>query len=617
MPAGGAATRLPRGFDAARLSVAAPGVTSPGIVSVSDRQATAGPGGIGPVSRRSWRRAMSVRGYLFLLAVAMLLPLLTLAGLLTARVAEAERARASLAVAATAEGVLTAIDREVVGLIETLQTLESSPSLTAGEIGIFQAQITELARVFGLTIVLRDPGGRLLAGSTMLATSPQAGAITPSRNDERLLGERGVVVSGVYRAPLSGNAVFAVMMPVQRDGEVRYLLHIAPPATRLHALLAAQRLPPEVRVTVIDTDGLVLTRSQAHEETVGQATQLREAILTASQERSRAGRGIDREGRLVQFDARRAQHGWTVVTSIPAEQIDGPRRRALAQAAIAGVLLTGAALIAARMIGTRLARAIGGLAVTASALDRGEIRARERSGIREIDEVATTLDLAGQRLRAAAEQRAQAEERKRLILHELNHRVKNTLAMVQALAALAARGAPDVATYRDRLTERLNGLARTQALLTESDWTGADLDDLLHAELGPYDEPPRGVTGEAATIRRVSLEGPSLRLPAHRVVAFGMLLHELATNAAKYGALSLPQGRLRVAWTVQDQGLALEWTETGGPPVVQPARQGFGTQMINRGLARQLGAEVATDWRPEGVRFTLRMPLAGDAPPAA
>lgn len=569
-----------------------------------------------PVAARPRRRAMSVRSYLLLFAVTTLLPLLTLAGLLTARVAEAERGRAQLAVAATAEGVPKAVDREVVGLIETLQTLASSPSLTAGDLAAFQAQIIELSRIFGLNIVLCDPDGRLLAGTAATWDPAQPALSVLYRNDPRLLGDRQVVVSGVYRAPLSGNAVFVVMMPVQRDGQVRFLLHIAPPTERLHALLATLRLPTDVRVTILDGAGLVITRSQGHDETVGRPTPLREAVLDGPAQRSHAGRGIDLEGRAVFFDARAAQHGWTVVTSITADQIDGPRRRALINAALAGLLLTGAALFAARLLGTRLARSISRLAVAASALDRGEARGREQSGIQEIDEVATTLDLAGQRLRLAAAQRAEAEARNRLILHELNHRVKNTLAMVQALAALAARSAPDVATYRDRLTERLNGLARTQALLTESDWTGAALGDLLRAELGLYEEMPRGTAAEPAAARRVVLEGPALRLPAHRVVAFGMLIHELATNAAKYGALSVPQGRLRVAWTMRDQVLDFEWIESGGPPVVQPARQGFGTQMISRGLARQLGAEVVTEWRPEGVRFFLRMPLVGEAPPA-
>lgn len=613
MPAGREALAPDCGSSRFRLCGGTPGATSPAIVSDSDLRAAASRDGQVPDAPGPRRIALSVRGYLLLFAVTILLPLLMLAGLLTARVADAERARAALAVAATAEGVLTAVDREVLGLIETLQTLESSPSLTAGDVETFQAQIADLARVFGLTIVLRDPAGRLLAGSTPLATQPVPGAIAPSRNDARLLAERAVVVSGVYRAPLSGDAVFAVMMPVQRDGAVRYLLHLAPPVTRMHALLASQRLPSGVIVAVLDAGGVVLTRSVAHAETVGRPTQLRDAVLVGPGEERRTGRGTDLEGRLVAFDARRAQHGWTVVTTIPAEQVDGPWRSALINAVVAGLVLTGAALLAAQLLGTRLTGAIGRLAVTASALDRGEIAPRARSGIREIDEVATTLDLAGQRLRSAAEQRAEADERRRLILHELNHRVKNTLAMVQALAALAARGAPDVATYRDRLTERLNGLARTQALLTESDWTGAELRDLLRAELVPYDEAPRGSDRDPMP-GRVLLDGPALRLAAHRVVAFGMLVHELATNAAKYGALSVPQGQLRVRWRIENQALVLDWEEAGGPPVVAPARHGFGTRMISRGLARQLGAEVGTDWRREGLRFTLRMPLEDDAP---
>lgn len=572
------------------------------------------------------QRSLSVRAYLLLLALAVLMPLLVLAGLLTWRAAEAERTRTEQAVAAIGGGVLTVVNREVLGIVETLQTLATSPSLTAGDIRAFQQQIVELGRIVGVGIALRTPDGRLLASSLMPLGEDAAGEPEPSRLDAIVLAERRVVVSGLYMGQGAGQPVFAVMMPVERAGEVRYLLHVSPPATRLRDALASLGVDAAFRLAILDQDGIVLARSFDHEAAVGRRAALQGALAPTVAGGPRIGRGTDHEGRGVFFHAERAQHGWLVVTSVATERIDGPRRRALVNAAIAALLLTGAALLSARLLGTRLAAAIRGLTAAGPSLDRGGAVSIAPSGIREIDEVAATLRLAGERLRAAAAQRAEATERQRLILHELNHRVKNTLAMVQALATLAARGAADVAAYRDRLTERLHGLARTQALLTESDWSGARLEELLRLELGVYEEDAPGRAGATAVHPappglaaapepgRIRLSGPAVQLPAHHVVAFGMLVHELATNAAKYGSLSVPQGRLSVTWRIAEQGsdppdLELAWEESGGPPVVPPSHQGFGTQMIGRGLARQLGATVGTEWRREGVRFSLRMAL--------
>lgn len=563
------------------------------------------------------RRPLSVRAYLLILAVTVLLPLLMLAGLLTWRATGAEQARTEEALAATADGVLTVVDREVTGLVETLQTLEAAPSLTAGDLAGFHAQAVAFSRISGIVVILRDAAGAPLLHSrfpwgALPSATPGLGAA-----EAAAMAQQAPVVSGLVRGAVSGEPGFVLLGPVQREDGVRFLLQLLVPATRLAEVLGAVGVDPGVRLVVVDQAGLVLARSVDHAATVGRRAALAQPGEAPAM---RVGRGQDHEGNAVFYHLRRTRSGWTVVTAVMARQIEEPRRRALVNAGIAALLLTGAALLSARLLGTRLATAIRGLAVSASALDRGEPVRAAPSGIREIDEVAGALSGAGERLRLAAEQREAAAEQQRLILHELNHRVKNTLAMVQALAALAARDAPDVATYRDRLTERLHGLARTQSLLTDAEWTGAQLEELLRTELAMYEDPPDPGTDGVPGRSRIDVGGPPVRLPAHQVVAFGMLVHELATNAAKYGALSLPTGRLAVRWTMdppppaaaapRPARLELVWDESGGPPTQPPARKGFGTQMIERGLARQLGAEVEAAWRPEGLRFRLAMPLA-------
>ncbi|KMO35088.1 hypothetical protein VQ02_17840 [Methylobacterium variabile] len=194
----------------------------------------------------------------------------------------------------------------------------------------------------------------------------------------------------------------------------------------------------------------------------------------------------------------------------------------------------------------------------------------------------------------------QAEERLRLMMGELNHRVKNTLATVQAVVTLSARSADSVVDYKTRVLNRLTGLAKTNDLLTQSSWAGADLRALLCSELDIYDD-ERG--------ERVKLDGPEVALSARLAVSVSMVVHELTTNAAKYGALSLPQGRVAVSWRLRGENghkrLSLTWVEQGGPPVTPPTRRGFGSKMIQEALARELNADIRVDYLSEGLRFSI------------
>jgi PAS domain S-box-containing protein len=204
--------------------------------------------------------------------------------------------------------------------------------------------------------------------------------------------------------------------------------------------------------------------------------------------------------------------------------------------------------------------------------------------------------------------RKRAEERQHLLVRELHHRVKNTLATVQAIAGSTMRSAGSMEEFRDSFAQRLMSLGKTHTLLTENAWGGALLEDLLRLELDPYDDD---------TGARVKLAGPSTQLPAELSVPLGMAFHELTTNAVKYGALSVFGGQVEVAWTVQagaaERRLRLTWQERNGPAVQQPERRGFGSQLLQRVLGTQLNGEVRIDYAPEGVRVLIEaaLPNAG------
>ena len=195
-------------------------------------------------------------------------------------------------------------------------------------------------------------------------------------------------------------------------------------------------------------------------------------------------------------------------------------------------------------------------------------------------------------------ERKRKEELVDLLAREVDHRSKNLLALVQATVHLTQ--AETAAELKAAISGRLQALSNAHTLLAQSRWEGADLYRLIAEELSPYCQ-----HGEA----RAEIEGPSLVLEPMTAQSIAVTVHELATNAVKYGALSAPGGRLEVVWRrPSDGGLALRWTETGGPEVTPPTRRGFGTQIIDRMIRDQLKGVVRFDWRKEGLVCEITIP---------
>jgi len=198
------------------------------------------------------------------------------------------------------------------------------------------------------------------------------------------------------------------------------------------------------------------------------------------------------------------------------------------------------------------------------------------------------------------EERKQAQTQQSLLIRELHHRVKNTLATVQAVVGATARSALSIDDFYQAFVGRIISLANTHSLLTEAVWQTASLREILEKELRPYND---------ARAERISLNGPEVDLPSEAAVPIGMAIHELTTNAAKYGALSVPRGKVSISWQAEpaEDGtrLRLVWEEQGGPVVSSPTRQGFGSRLLHRVLATQLNAKVETDFEPTGLRVAI------------
>jgi two-component sensor histidine kinase len=202
-------------------------------------------------------------------------------------------------------------------------------------------------------------------------------------------------------------------------------------------------------------------------------------------------------------------------------------------------------------------------------------------------------------------ERKQFESHVRLLMRELTHRSKNMLAVIQALMRQTASHAGSVDDFTRRFSNRLDSLAGTYDLLIKEGWRGTTMEALVRSQLAHYTDRQGS---------QIDIEGVALRLPPDATQNIGMALHELATNAAKYGALSVPTGRVRVHWQVQPdaQGVpscSISWRESGGPPVTPPRRRGFGQLLIERIVARSVGGTVDLAYHPAGVEWTLDFPV--------
>ncbi len=241
---------------------------------------------------------------------------------------------------------------------------------------------------------------------------------------------------------------------------------------------------------------------------------------------------------------------------------------------------------------------------------RAEFALAEGPGVRWLDlhveplrnEAGVVVGLTGAAVDVS--ERKEGEAHLRLLLRELTHRSKNLLAVIQAMARQTARHAGSIEGFLKQFGARLQALAASHDLLVRESWYGASLGELVRSQLSAYID--RGQS-------RVAIEGPEVALKPEAAQNLGLALHELSVNAAKYGALSVPDGRLSVHWENDEangNAIALDWQEQSGPKVKPRRKRGFGSMMIERNLARALDAEVQWDFRPHGVRCHIVIPAS-------
>ena len=485
---------------------------------------------------------------LALLVAGTALPLIVFAAVIVFENYEQDRKDATERVLETVRSIRLVLDAEVQRMTGGLQVLALTNALRGGDFETFRPIASGFLDQYGSdgVVLVADREGRQLFSSVTTDA-----ASLPMRNNrdivEKVFATKSPHYSNLFIGAVKRQLIVTVEVPVIRDGQVIYDISFSPPIGIFQAIIEKQRPNADWTISIFDADRVNFARVPNPQETAGQR-----AAPSLYAEMARKSEAtlptVSLEGiPLITSFARSSLTGWTVGAGVAESSLVGPLWRDLAITSLIGsiLLLTGLAF-AVRM--------------------------------------ATTI--------------ARGEMLHSLLIDELNHRVKNTLAILQAIAVQTFRSASKA--EREKFEGRLGALAEAHNLLSQEKWRGSELHDVVGRVLQPYllNNP-----------ERMRMSGPHVPLSPRLAVVLSMIVHEIATNAAKYGALSNDAGSIALDWETIEEGgkakLRLIWREAGGPPVTAPVQRGFGSRLIERSARDQLGGEATVDFLPRGVVYTV------------
>jgi two-component sensor histidine kinase len=492
---------------------------------------------------------------LALLVAGTALPLIMFAAGIVFNDYEKDRKDASRRVLETVRSIRLVLDAEVQRMTGALQVLALTNAVREGDFKGFR----RMARGFldqygeGGVVLVADRDGRLVFSSV----TPDTESL-PLRNNraivDKVFATKSPQYSNLFTGAVKQRMIVTVEVPVFRDGEVLYDISFSPPADIFQAIINKQRPSEAWTITIVDGNGINFARVPNPQETIGKPVS--PSLYAETLRKSEATlQTVSLEGvPLITSFARSSLTGWTVAAGIAEGSLVGPLWRNLAiTSLIGGVLLLTGLAFAVRM--------------------------------------ATTI--------------ARGEMLHDLLIEELNHRVKNTLAILQAIAVQTFRSASKA--EREKFEGRLGALAEAHNLLSQEKWQGSTLQDVVSRVMQPY---------LLNSPERMRMSGPNVPLSPRLAVVLSMIVHEIATNAAKYGALSNDTGTIRLDWEVTENAgrkLRLVWAEAGGPHVVAPVQRGFGSRLIERSARDQLGGEATVDFLPHGVVYTVTCSLEDES----
>ncbi|HEY0234901.1 MAG TPA: HWE histidine kinase domain-containing protein [Afipia sp.] len=416
------------------------------------------------------------------------------------------------------------------------------------------------------------------------------------------LATKSFAIGDYVQSLASGKHVVSLALPMVNGETVEYVVAAGLNLEWLGRQLRDRGMARGSAITIVDRNGIIIAREPEGEKFVGTDFPARYMSMLSGLPGTRDVDGSDGVDRIVGFvPAPETPFGLYVSSGISRLEAFAPIDRALRNSLLLFTIGTAIAFVMAWLVGEGIIRRpLMQMVATAEAWRRGQDTARtgivNRSD--EIGILGQTFDHLLDENEQREEEREVSEARREILVHELAHRVKNTLATVQSIASLSFRNSQGPEALRG-FHERLQALVRSHDLLTRHNWQNADLLEVAEAALAPVREDHA---------HRFSLKGPKVDLTSSTVVPISMIFHELCTNSMKYGALSNGDGKIAVEWTAAPHSrgtfISAVWREQNGPLVKPPEHEGFGTRLI-KSLSQQLGGDVEVDYPPTGLVCNL------------
>ena len=546
----------------------------------------------GSKARTYW----SIGRRIALLELASALPMLVLAISATIYLAGATRKSLRTELQFSARTMLNALDAHLARHIAIAQVLAVSPLLMEDDLSAFRVEAGQaLPDISDTWLAVSDARGQQLMN---LAALP--GKQLPIRNpaalhvQNRSFTTGAVQISGVFQGAIRGDWIATVDFPVFRNSQPFRVLSIIMSARGIQKLFGNDPLPEGWLSAIIDAKGNFLARTFQFDRYVGQPAS---EGWRANMDHEGIFQFSSLEGNpIVQANEISSISGWSVGMAVNKDVLDAPVWRTVGWAVVIGTLVSGLGIFLAFAVARRIISPLHNLERSAVALVGGQ-------SVTHLD-APPEIERVWHALQSAVADRTLGEKRQQMLIDELNHRVKNNLAIVQSIATQTLRSAGSPAEFTAAFSSRLVSLASAHNLLTMTAWEGASLMEIVKTGMAPFASP------ENADV--ISISGPDVFVPANATITVSLMLHELATNAVKYGALSQSGGQLKIGWILAATGYAarveLHWQEQGVPVAAPPTRRGFGSRLLQMG-AVQLGGTSTTEFLTEGLQFRLSFPL--------
>ncbi|MFT4183476.1 MAG: sensor histidine kinase [Rhizobium sp.] len=530
----------------------------------------------------------SIGAYLIAIALAIALPILAFVALLLVQLENNERDVLKRDTVQDAQALARTIDRQLQDMATTLRLLSSSPELEHNDIATFFYRTETVLRTDSLFVLLMDKDGQMRLNTRWPLSKPlgktgNMPALQSALDSGRIEASDVFVGSNIHRW------VYNVTLPLDHS-PAGAALAMTQDADELAKLVTTDALAPGWSAAVIDSSGHIVAASGPANHSPGDP--FNKDILP----KLIASSGVYQDEKVLPHAllgyARIPGWSWKAVVWGPVASAQESLMSTWRFLIYGGVTLLLVALIAVYALARQVRTTIQSIADMADRMGRGEIVSPVETSVIEANQVAVALS-------NASFDRSETEDRLHFVMHELVHRTKNLLALAQAMTRQLARQTDSVDTFQRAVADRLEGLARSIEVLTSEQWTGVSLKRVIDIHLATFLQGPQ----------QLDVNGQDFLLKPEAVQNLGLVLHELATNSVKYGALSAPEGKIAIEWTSETGEIGpmirLTWTESRGPTVKPPTLTGFGTTVTKAHAASAFGGNVEIDFRPTGLVWEL------------